>query len=224
MDQYRSRPKLSENFEAQNWGPLVHTFSWGNSYGPIIGPYLFLGKFIWTHGPESSSKVSPYTGIGPWMALPSVRTVFFFPKPKAEPELPEPFSQPSGPADVQCEFFAAGFLGWILEGEFWEVNFSTVNFSGGLFFFFLEKIRPKNSTQEFGSEIRASRIRLADFGPKFGFRRCKIPCAEICPWRFPGTETGTGTVLSLKDVLKHIKTLFVEEPPEPKTGTDRTFP
>ena len=32
-----------------------------------IGPYLFLGKFIWTNGPESSSKVSPYTGIGPWM-------------------------------------------------------------------------------------------------------------------------------------------------------------
>ena len=43
----------------------------GNSYGPIIGPYLFLGKFVWTNGPESSSKDSPYTGIGPWMALPS---------------------------------------------------------------------------------------------------------------------------------------------------------
>ena len=38
---------------------LVHTF--------------FLGKCVWTNGPESSSKVSPYTGIGPWvwMALPS---------------------------------------------------------------------------------------------------------------------------------------------------------
>ena len=50
-----------------------------------IGPYLFLGKFmwtnhwsipfpgefVWTNGPESSSKVfPPYTGIGPWMALP----------------------------------------------------------------------------------------------------------------------------------------------------------
>ena len=32
---------------------------------------LFLGKFVWTNGPESSSKISPYTGIGPWMALPS---------------------------------------------------------------------------------------------------------------------------------------------------------
>ena len=41
---------------------------------------------------------------------------------------------------------------------------------------------------------------------------------------FPETESGTGTVLSFKNVLKHGKTLFVEEPPEPKTGTDRTFP
>ena len=79
MDQYRSRLKLSENFE-RHWSipfpgeihmdqSLVHTFSWGNSYGPIIGPYLFLGKFVWTNGLESFSKVSPYTGIGPWMAL-----------------------------------------------------------------------------------------------------------------------------------------------------------
>ena len=52
-----------------------------------------------------------------------------------------------------------------------------MNFSGGLFL--LEKIGPKNSTQEFGSEIRASKICLAEFVPKFGFRRCKIPCAAI---------------------------------------------
>ena len=70
MDQYRSRLKLSENFERHSMA-LVHTFSWGDSYGPIIGPYLFLGKFVWTNGPERFSKVSPYTGIGPWMALPS---------------------------------------------------------------------------------------------------------------------------------------------------------
>ena len=68
MDQYRSRLKLSENFERR----LVHTNFGGNSYGPIIGPYLFLGKFVWTNGPESSSKVSPHTGIGPWIAIPSV--------------------------------------------------------------------------------------------------------------------------------------------------------
>ena len=46
MDQYRSRPKLSENFEG-HWSipfpgeihmdqSLVHTFSWGNSYGPMV--------------------------------------------------------------------------------------------------------------------------------------------------------------------------------------------
>ena len=67
MDQYRSRLKLSENFE-RHWSIRI---SGENAYGPIIGPYLFLGKFVWTNGPESSSKVSPYIGIGPWMALPS---------------------------------------------------------------------------------------------------------------------------------------------------------
>ena len=76
-----SRPKLSENFEGHwsitfSWGNFIWTTHWSIpftgeiSYGPLIGPYLFLGKFIWTNGPESSSKVSPYTGIGPWMALP----------------------------------------------------------------------------------------------------------------------------------------------------------
>ena len=68
---YGPMPVKTETFR-ELWGPLVHTFSWGNSYGPIIGPYLFLGKFVWTNGAESSSKVSPYTDIGPWMALPSL--------------------------------------------------------------------------------------------------------------------------------------------------------
>ena len=68
MDQYRSRLKLSETFE-RHWSIRISVgiFIWT----PIIGPYLFLGKFVWTNGPESSSKVSPYTAIGPWMALPS---------------------------------------------------------------------------------------------------------------------------------------------------------
>ena len=46
MDQCRSRLKLSENFE-RHWSiqisgeihmdqSLVHTFSWGNSYGPMV--------------------------------------------------------------------------------------------------------------------------------------------------------------------------------------------
>ena len=41
-------------------------FVWTN------GPFALLsGKFVWTNGDESSSKVSPETGIGPWIALPS---------------------------------------------------------------------------------------------------------------------------------------------------------
>ena len=35
---------------------LVHMNSWGNSYGPMILKVLL--------------KFPPYTGIGPWMALP----------------------------------------------------------------------------------------------------------------------------------------------------------
>ena len=67
---YGPIPVKTETFR-ELWAPLVHTNFGGNSYGPIIGPYLFLGKFVWTNGPESFSEVSPYTGIGPWMALPS---------------------------------------------------------------------------------------------------------------------------------------------------------
>ena len=71
---YGPIPVKTETFR-ELWAPLVHTNFGGKRYGPIIGPYLFLGKFVWTNGPESSSKVSPYTGIGPWMALPSVKWV-----------------------------------------------------------------------------------------------------------------------------------------------------
>ena len=39
---------------------------------------LFSGKFVWTNGAESSSKVSPETGIGPWMALPNMGRLFFW--------------------------------------------------------------------------------------------------------------------------------------------------
>ena len=71
---YGPMPVKTETFR-ELWAPLVHTNFGGNSYGPIIGPYLFLGKFVWTNGPESSSKVSPYIGIGPWMAIPEFATV-----------------------------------------------------------------------------------------------------------------------------------------------------
>ena len=48
--------------------------------------------------------------------------------------------------------FLARFLGGIFEGEFWDVNFSRVNFSGGLFCWKKQsqKIRPKNSGPKFG--------------------------------------------------------------------------
>ena len=49
---YGPIPVKTETFR-ELWAPLVHTNFGGNSYGPIIGP------FIWTNGPESSSKVSP---------------------------------------------------------------------------------------------------------------------------------------------------------------------
>ena len=41
-----------------------------------VGPCAFAcfqGMSAWTNGPESSSRVSPATGIGPWMGLPSFR-------------------------------------------------------------------------------------------------------------------------------------------------------
>ena len=62
MDQCRSRPKLSENFE-RHWSiqisgkihmdqSLVHTFSFGNSYGPMVLKVLqkFPPTLVLVHG------------------------------------------------------------------------------------------------------------------------------------------------------------------------------
>ena len=62
MDQYRSVLKLSENFE-RHWSilisgeihmdqSLVHTFSWGNSYGPMVLKFLlkFPPTLVLVHG------------------------------------------------------------------------------------------------------------------------------------------------------------------------------
>ena len=62
MDQYRSRPKLSENFE-RHWSirtsgeihmdqSLVHAFSWGNLYGPMVLKVLqkFPPTLVLVHG------------------------------------------------------------------------------------------------------------------------------------------------------------------------------
>ena len=70
MDQYRSRLKLSENFE-RHWSiqipgeihmdqSLVHTFAWGNSYGPMVMkvPLKFPSTLALVHG-----WLFP---VGPW--------------------------------------------------------------------------------------------------------------------------------------------------------------
>ena len=46
-------------------GPLVHTNFPRKRYGPMIGPYEFPPKLVWTNGAQSSLKVSVLTGIGP---------------------------------------------------------------------------------------------------------------------------------------------------------------
>ena len=80
--------------------------------------------------------------------------------------------------------FLARFLGWILEGEFLDGEF----LRGPLF---LEKIGPKNSTQEFGSEIRASKIRLAEFGPKIRVSEAQSPlCRNLSLREIPRKTFG----------------------------------
>ena len=68
-------PVYGETFEELS-GPLVHTNFPRKRHGPMIGPYEFPSKLVWTNGPESSSKVSVLTGIGPQSALPCREEVF----------------------------------------------------------------------------------------------------------------------------------------------------
>ena len=80
----------------------------------------------------------------------------------------------------RCNVNASSPDFWV---EFWKVSFERWIFWVWIFqgASLAVKTGSKNSTQEFGSKIRASKICFPDFGPKFGFRRCKIPCAESCP-------------------------------------------
>ena len=55
-------PVKTETFEELS-GPLVHTNFPTKTYGPMIGPYELPPKFVWTNGPESSSKVSVLTHL-----------------------------------------------------------------------------------------------------------------------------------------------------------------
>ena len=65
--------------------------------------------------------------------------------------------------------FLARFLGWILEGEFWEVNFSTVNFSGASF-------PGKNRTKKFDPRIR---VRNSGVQNSFSRIRAQIRVSEV---------------------------------------------
>ena len=68
MDQCQCRGKTLEKLS----GPLAHTNFPRKRYGPMIGPYQFPPKLVWTNGTQSSLKVSVLTSIGPQSALPCV--------------------------------------------------------------------------------------------------------------------------------------------------------
>ena len=104
-------PVKSETFR-ELWAQLVHTNFGGNLYGPIMGPYLFLvGQFVWTNGPESPSKVSPYAGIGPWMAFPSqTRSIAFWEKLNRGVSKPGCFPLFSGKVQIVSRTLSGMFL------------------------------------------------------------------------------------------------------------------
>ena len=66
MDQYQCRGKLLKNFK-DHWS---YEFP-RKRYGPMIGPYEFPPKLVWTNGAQSSLKVSVLTGVvAPYCAIP----------------------------------------------------------------------------------------------------------------------------------------------------------
>ena len=72
--------------------------------------------------------------------------------------------------DFWVKFWKMSFGRWILEGECFRRPLLLEIKTGW-----------KKLTQEFGSSIRASKLRFAEFGPKFGFRRCKFPVQKFVP-------------------------------------------
>ena len=58
---YQCRGKFLKNFQ-DHWSIRI---SPRKRYGPMIGPYDFFLKMVWTNGAQSSLKVSVLTGIGP---------------------------------------------------------------------------------------------------------------------------------------------------------------
>ena len=54
------------------------------------------------------------------------------------------------------------------------------------------------------------KIRFPEFGPKFGFRRCKIPCADICPRRNPKGDGRTENVINCPKLSQIVVTFYDE--------------
>ena len=71
--------------------------------------------------------------------------------------------------------------------EFWMMNLGS-RISWGWIFQGASSAGKKNRIKKFDPRLRVRKSGVQnffpEFGPKFGFRRCKIPCAEICPWQF----------------------------------------
>ena len=132
-DRFSNFNKFFTNFSPPDWNPQKQ------SLGQILDKFGVRGVF-WKGKEGSQPKPR---GPKDWKKIKNSLLDWNF--------------QPNGPAEVQREF-CARFLGWILEGDLLEVKFPRVNFSGGLFAG--EEKESKNTTQEFGSKIRASKIRF----------------------------------------------------------------
>ena len=183
MDQCRSRLKRSENFE-RHWSirilgeihmdrSLVHTFSWGNSYGPMVLKVLlkFPTTLVLVHGwlfPEhrdlfqknsfsrravlTKDTRSVTSRSATWQSLmaghPHRKSLSWLPSQDCQSPYVEISTncQPNSAATVQCEFLAR-FLRWIWEANFWRVNLRGASFAGKKQ---KQKIRPKKSGPEFG--------------------------------------------------------------------------
>ena len=74
MDQCRCRPSLSERC-GSHWSTIISgEIRMDQSLGALFSGEICMESILWTNGRESSSKLSPQIGIGPWMVLPSKGT------------------------------------------------------------------------------------------------------------------------------------------------------
>ena len=168
MDQYRSRLKLSENFQ-DHWSmpisgeihmdqSLVHTFSWGNSYGPMVLKVLqkFPPTLVLVHGwlpPADLLNIGVLGGLFPTLSL-GIRLPYRGRNPKTAgkegfgvKKPPFPTTPEKGALSQKIPIFLVECS--VLEmGIFWpRAPFSGVVGNGGF-------LTPKPSFPDFG-----------DFGP-----------------------------------------------------------